>query len=137
PVRVEIGPKDLESNMVTIVRRDTLEREIVARSEATTRITDLLVRLTRNIKQREAEFLQSRVNRVETLEEAKKVIGQRIGVVELPWCGLEECGKFLEEELTGSVLGTPEDLQSLEDVEGVCFTCNKRATTIMRFARTY
>lgn len=137
PVRVEIGPKDLETNTVILVRRDTLEHEIVPRSEATTRITDLLVRLTRDIKQREAEFLQSRVNRVETLEEAKEVVGQRIGVVELPWCGLEECGKFLEEELTGSVLGTPEDLQSLEDIEEICFACGKRATTIMRFARTY
>ncbi|MFQ6123063.1 MAG: proline--tRNA ligase [Candidatus Heimdallarchaeota archaeon] len=137
PVRVEVGPTDLETNSVTLVRRDTLKREIVPRLEATTRITDLLVRLTRDIKQREAKFLQSRIYRVKTLEEAKEVVGQRIGVVELPWCGLEECGKFLEEELTGSVLGTPEDLQNFEDVEGVCFACGKRAITIMRFARSY
>jgi len=137
PVRVEIGPKDLENYTVTLVRRDTLFREIVPQTEATTRITDLLVRLAQNIKQREAEFLQSRIHRVETLEDARKVIEQRIGVVEVPWCGLEECGLSLEEELTGSVLGTPEDLQRPQEVEGVCFACDKRATTIMRFARTY
>jgi prolyl-tRNA synthetase len=137
PVRVEIGPKDLEKDSVTLVRRDTLERDLIPQNEATSRITDLLVRLARNIKKKEVEYLHARVRRVENIEDAKHVIEQQIGVIELPWCGLDDCGRVLEEEMTGSVLGTPEDLQDPYEVEDACFACKKKATQIIRFARTY
>jgi len=137
PVRAEIGPKDLENDTITLVRRDTLEREVVQRSEATSRITDLLVRLTQSIKQRETDYIQSHVHRVESIEAAKEIIEQRLGVVELHWCGQETCGRSLENELTGAVLGTPEDLQHSQDGEGICFACGNQSTTLMRFARTY
>ena len=86
------------------------------------------------LKERAWKFLKGRVHRVESLEEGKVAIEKRSGVVEMPWCFSEECGKKVEEELGASVLGSPIENVS---VERPCIVCGNKAKTLIRVAKTY
>lgn len=84
------------------------------------------------------EFLESHIKRVDTIEEAKAVFEDRRGIVEIPWCGEEECGLRMEEELDAKMLGIPYPEEKAKAPEGKkCPVCGREAKFIARFARTY
>ncbi len=79
--------------------------------------------------------MNAHVYRVNQLEEAKRLLRKKAGIVEILWCGNAECGHKLEEEVNARVLGTPIDLE--ETVAGNCVVCGKKAKEIMRTAVAY
>ncbi|MFW6121833.1 MAG: proline--tRNA ligase [Petrotogales bacterium] len=130
PLRVEIGPRDLEKNEIVIVRRDTTEKKSVSRTEAEKTIKDELDNIASNLLEKANNLLQENIHRVLTVDEAKN----KKGIVELPWCGDEECALEVEDILGGSTLGEP--LEKIECID-TCPVCGKTAKTWMRFAKTY
>jgi len=135
PVRIEIGAKEAEGGYVTLVRRDTLEKASVPIGEIVEAVGQALEGLYGNLRERAWEFLRSRVRRTTSLEEAKDWVAGRRGVVEVPWCGREECAVHLEDELEAKALGTP---WPLEEAEGAsCPVCGRPAITWMRYAKSY
>ena len=135
PIRVEIGPKDVEKEQATLVRRDTLEREEVPLDRLVERVKELLDQLGRDLRERAWAWMRERVRAVASTEEARKVLEEQGGVVVLPWCGDEECGKRMEEEVDARVLGTPEDEEPKPI--GPCPICGREAKTVLRLAKTY
>jgi prolyl-tRNA synthetase len=135
PIRIEIGPRDLEKNEVTIVRRDTLERQSFAMDDIEATVNELMEKMTLDLQQKAWQWMRQRILRVNSLEEARKLLKKRAGVVEVLWCGNPECGHKLEEEVNARVLGTPEDLE--EKIEGKCAACGKKAKDSLRAAIAY
>jgi len=135
PVRVEIGPRDVEKGQVTLVRRDTLERTEVPVAEAVGAVRALLEDITRALKERAWSWMLERVRAVADTGEAREILEERGGVVELPWCGDDDCGRQMEEEVDARVLGTPEDVEPKP--AGPCPICGREAKTVLRLARTY
>jgi len=135
PIRLEIGPKDAETKEVTIVRRDTLERRRCSLSEFTEEIHRIAEAITKNTAKRAWEWLKEHVKIVESLDEAKKLMEERYGIVELRWCGDNKCGMKMEEKVGARVLGTPID-NTLE-VEGECALCGRKAENVIRMAIAY
>ena len=135
PIRVEIGPRDVEKKQATLVRRDTLEREEVPLDRLVERVKELLDQLGRDLRERAWAWMRERVRAVASTEEARKVLEEQGGVVVLPWCGDEECGKRMEEEVDARVLGTPEDEEPKPI--GPCPICGREAKTVLRLAKTY
>ena len=76
------------------------------------------------------KLLENSIHRVNTIEEAK----EKEGIVELPWCGKEDCALEIENILEGNTLGEP-----IEEVKckNTCPICNNPAKTWMRYAKTY
>ncbi len=137
PLRVEVGPRDVEKETAVLARRDTLEKIEVRREKIKEEVRKALNEIQENLYIRAKEFLDGHIKRVETIEEAKRVFEDRRGVVEIPWCGKEECGLKMEEELDAKMLGVPYPEDS-DDVKGKkCPVCGREAKFIARFARTY
>ena len=136
PVRIEVGAREAAEETVVLARRDTLEKEKIPLSRLAERLPRLFEEIRANLRDRAWQWLRSSVHRAETIEEAREIIEQRRGVVELPWCGREQCGKQLEELVDAGVLGSP--LQPPEWVRGHrCPVCGRPAVTSIRLAKKY
>lgn len=136
PVRLEVGMREAESETVVVVRRDTLEEQTVKLSELIVLIRRLFDEIRENLRKRAWDWLVSHVSRVESIDEARRVLAEKKGVVELPWCGREDCGHKLEELVDAGSLGSP--LEKPEWVKGKkCPVCGLPAVTSMRLARKY
>ncbi|MCD6523381.1 MAG: proline--tRNA ligase [Thermococcus sp.] len=137
PLRIEVGPRDVEGRKAVLARRDTFEKVIVERDAIIEEVKKTLDAIHENLYQRAKEFLEGHIKRVDTIEEAKAVFEDRRGIVEIPWCGSEECGLKMEEELDAKMLGIPYPEEKARIEGKKCPLCGREAKFIARFARTY
>jgi prolyl-tRNA synthetase len=135
PIRIEVGPRDVEKMEVTIVRRDTLERQTCKMSELVPVVQKLVEKVKRELWRKALQWMKAHVHRVESLEEAKKLLRKRAGVVEVLWCNRAECGHRLEEEVDARVLGVPVDIEG--KIDGKCVVCGEKAEHVVRAAIAY
>ncbi len=135
PVRVEIGPRDVENNEATFVRRDTLTRQTCKTDELEDVVIGLLEKMTVDLKEKAWRWMRKHVYRVDDLSRAKQLLKDRAGVVEVFWCGRDECGRNLEEEINARVLGVPEDDEG--EIDGHCILCGRKAVQLVRLAQAY
>jgi prolyl-tRNA synthetase len=135
PIRIEIGPRDVEKNEVTIVQRETLERQVFKMDNIETAINELMEKIAVDLQQKAWQWMSQYIHRVNNLEEARKLLRKRAGILEVLWCGNPECGHKLEEEVNARVLGTPQDLE--EKIDGKCMACEKKAKDLLRAAIAY
>jgi prolyl-tRNA synthetase len=91
PIRIEIGPRDLENNQCVIVRRDTLEKNKLPVSNVREYVQNLLDEIQNNILKRSEELLISNTHSVNSYEEFKDVISNKRGFVHAHWCGNPDC----------------------------------------------
>lgn len=125
PVRIEIGPRDVQNRVVTLVTRDGEKREI-SRGQLD-QIYDELAAFDRRIAARAERFRDQHIHILNTLE-------KREGIIQVPWCGREKCGLTMEEEVDMSSLGIPHPEPA---VEGVCPVCGEEARHWLRLAKSY
>ena len=135
PVRIELGPREVEEGFVTVARRDTLEKVTIPRGELIDSLRRLMNEIYENLKERAWKFLRERILRTDNLESAREWIAGRRGVVELPWCGGDECAAELEKELDAKSLGTPWPREGAEGYR--CPVCGRESITWMRYSKTY
>jgi len=130
PIRIEIGPRDVEKDQVVIVRRDNSEKIFVKDKDLLEKINETLNEITKNLYNKGKKILDENLQRIETIEKAKNLKG----IVELPWCGNKDCALEIESILDKNTLGEP-----VEEVKcnQKCPICNKKAKTWMRYAKTY
>ncbi len=137
PIRIEIGPRDIEKNEVTIVRRDTLERETCKIENLGNELRVIMEKMALEMRREAWEWLEKHTYRTSNLEEAKQLIKERAGIIEVPWCGAPGCGQELEEIIDARILGTPEEEETQQEIDDKCILCNKTAKTLIRIALTY
>ncbi len=130
PLRIEIGPRDIENQQYTLVRRDTQEKTTIPYKEVTKKIPEILKNIQQNLHTQAKTLKDKNIHRVQTINEAQKLQG----IIELPWCGIEECAQEIETILDGNTLGEPIEK---EPCEPPCPQCGKQAVTWMRYAKTY
>ncbi len=135
PIRIEIGPREAREGKVVLARRDTLERITIKLESLEAELTKLKDDIEENLRRRAWDYLKSRILRTSDVEKAKEWVANREGVVEIPWCGRDECAHELEDKLEAKSLGTPYPRQ---DAKGeACPVCGSPAVTWMRYAKTY
>lgn len=132
PLRIEIGPKDVEERALTIARRDTGERIVVKIEEGPVEIRRLFSKIRENLKKRAWERFRQRIVDIESVDELKKAIENR-KVSRAGWCKDSTCGHKIE-DLGYKVLGIP---YRSEKIKGSCIVCGRRAKTIMYIGRSY
>jgi prolyl-tRNA synthetase len=135
PIRIEIGPKDLQKDQVIVVRRDTFKKEAYKTGDLKTHIPQIIDQMTKDLRNKAWKWLKTHIFRVDNLQEANELLKRRAGIIELPWCGEEACGHELEEQVKAKVLGTPVD--SPEETTGQCAICGKESTKLVRVAVAY
>ncbi len=135
PLRIEVGPRDIENNKIVVVRRDNQEKEFLDYDETTIAdtIKDTLDNIAHDLKQSADEFQNVKTHSVENLDQVKKTINKKGGIVTFNWCGDTDCGQQMEEEFGIDVLGTQES--DISDVD--CINCGKKAQYKALVAKTY
>jgi len=130
PLRIEIGPKDVEKNELTIARRDTTKKKSISLKDAEKAIQTELQSLEKTLYENAEKLLNENIHNVKMIEEAK----EKIGIIALPWCGNKDCALKIENVLEGNTLGEPIENAECRDP---CPVCGGPAKTWMRYAKSY
>jgi prolyl-tRNA synthetase len=131
PVRIELGPKDIEKDQAVLVRRDTGEKEFVLRKELTVRLRALLKEIQENMLRQATEFRDANTRRAKTYREFKEILEEKRGFVLAPWDGTEETEQRIKEETKATIRLLP-----FEREEGEDLISGKKGETAV-FARAY
>lgn len=134
PVRVTIGPKDLENNQVEIARRDTLEKSLVNIEGLSVYITELLQEIQNSIFKKAKERMNSLITPVDTYEDFKKVLDEKGGFVSAHWDGTIEVEEKIKTETKATIRCIPFD--AVEE-NGVCIYSGNPSKKRVLFARAY
>ncbi|MGC3947469.1 MAG: proline--tRNA ligase [Chryseolinea sp.] len=134
PVRLAIGPRDLENGTVEVARRDTKTKQVVKLSDVVTAIPGLLEEIQQNIYQRALTFRDSHITRVETYDEFKKTLDDKGGFVSAHWDGTMETEAAIKGETKATIRCIP--LSATEEA-GICIYSGKPSTRRVLFARAY
>lgn len=124
PIRIEIGPRDIENNVVTIAIRDGIKKKI-ERSKLE-KIGEELKEYDKRLYKKAEDFLLKNIHILKEIEKKE-------GIIELPWCGEKECGIKMEEMLEMKSLGIPIGKECNEK----CAICKKNAKLWLRLAKSY
>jgi prolyl-tRNA synthetase len=131
PVRVELGPKDIEKGQAVLVRRDTGEKEFVSRNGLSERLRVLLTEIQDNMLRQATEFREANTRRAETYGEFKEIIEEKRGFVEAPWDGTEETEQKIKEETKATIRLLPFEREEGKDL------LSGKPGQIAIFARAY
>lgn len=134
PLRVEIGPKDIEQNQCVIVRRDTREKVIVSLDELENKIGEMLEQMQKDMFERAKAHRESHTVVATTWEDFKEAIREQRGFVKSMWCGCKECEEAIKEETTASTRCMPFEQEKLADT---CVHCGKPAKAMVYFGKAY
>ena len=138
PLRIEIGSKEVNTGTVTLADRLERKRKQVPLDEVVKHVKEELCEIGKRIRKRARQWFETKIFRVRDLDEARKVLSETKGVLEIPWCGKEECGHAFEDMLDVKVLGSP--LSSIEKINignAKCPICGGKALTLIRLAKQY
>jgi len=134
PLRLEIGPRDIENEKMVILRRDTLNKETIDYQEETliNDLNNILNEIKENLKNKAWNKFQDNIRPAESLEEAGNILKDKKGIISFQWCGDESCGKAIEEYVKVDILGVGE-----ESLDGKCINCGAPAKNLAFLAKTY
>ncbi|GCD08576.1 proline--tRNA ligase 2 [Clostridium tagluense] len=134
PLRLEVGPKDIEKNQVVLVRRDTREKIIVPIPELESLVPEILKDIQNSLLEKARNIQNKRTFSTTTVEELKNLLDKTLGFVDAPWCGDLAC-----EENVKEVAGASSRCMPLDQPEkkGVCLCCGKPAKAIVTWGRAY
>ncbi len=132
PIRIEIGPRDLEKNVVTLVRRDTLEKIETNIENVLEKVTELLKEIQQNMYDKALKRRDSMIYQAKTKDEFQKIAKEKSGFILIDWCGNTECEEQIKEETGLKSRCIKEDVNI-----GTCAYCNKPAKHKIYFGRQY
>ena len=135
PVRIEIGPKDIEKAQVVVARRDTRDEIVAADGELSApRSRICSTRFSRRCCERALKFREEHTTRAATYDEFKSAMEGRPGFVIAGWCGSGECEATIKAETQATLRNIP---FGSENVAGTCVKCGKPAEGEAWFAKAY
>jgi len=138
PLRIEIGSKEVNTGTVTLADRLERKRKQVPLDEVVKHVKEELCEIGKRIRKKAKQWFETKIFRIRDLDEARKVLSETKGVLEIPWCGKEECGHAFEDILDVKILGSP--LSSIEKINidnAKCPICGGKALTLIRLAKQY
>ena len=133
PLRLEIGPRDIENGVVTVVRRDNGEKSVVKNEELEGVIKRLLSDVHESMYRKAEAFRDSRIKEAHTLDELKKYLDEG-NFVKAMWCGSQECELKVKELMQATIRIMPFDQTPIDDK---CIADGSPAKKLVIFARAY
>ncbi|HYG04114.1 MAG TPA: proline--tRNA ligase [Chryseosolibacter sp.] len=134
PVRLAIGPRDLENGTVEVARRDTKTKQVVKLEEVEAAIPALLDDIQKNIYNRALQFRNDHITEVNSYEEMKKVLDEKGGFVSAHWDGTVESETLIKEETKATIRCIPLDAK---EEQGKCIRTGNPSNRRVFFARAY
>ena len=134
PVRIAIGPRDLEQGTVEVARRDTKEKTVYQMTDLTLKIEHLLSQIQDNIYKKALDFRDSNTYNVDTWDEFMKALDEKGGFIMAHWDGTPESEQRIKELSKATVRCIPLDNRK---EEGKCILTGKPSVQRVLFARSY
>ena len=134
PIRIAIGPRDLENNVVELARRDTLEKKSIPMNEITNHIKIILEDIQNNLFDRANSFREERITAVETFDEFKSILSSKGGFISAHWDGTSETEQSIKKETKATIRCIP---FSKNIKAGYCVYSGKPSPQRVLFAKAY
>jgi len=134
PVRLEVGPRDLENGVVTVFRRDTLEKFTLPLEGLAEKLAELLEDIQKTMFRQAKEFRDARTKTVHNMEELETAVQD--GFAKAMWCGEQACEDEIKEKFNASSRNMPFD-QEGNTFGDTCVCCGRKARKVMYFAKAY
>lgn len=134
PLRLEVGPKDIEKQQVVLVRRDTGEKVIVSNENLESQILEILEDIQRNLFEKAMRHREQKTYTANNFEELKETFNNKTGFVQAMWCGDRACEDYIKEE-TGATSRCIPFEQEPHSAQCVC--CEEKATHLVIWAKAY
>ena len=134
PIRVEIGPKDIEANKCVICRRDTGEKIEVSLDELEQKAEEILDRIQKEMLERARTHRDAHTYEAKNMEELRKIFAETTGFVKAMWCGEQGCEDQIKEELAVTSRCMPFEQ---EQIGTVCVCCGKPAKKMVYWGKAY
>ena len=134
PIRVEIGPKDIEANKCVICRRDTREKIEVSLDELEVKAGEILDKIQVEMLERARAHRDSHTYVAKNMDEFRKIFAEKSGFVKAMWCGDQACEDQIKEELAVTSRCMPFEQENLADT---CVCCGKPAKKMVYWGRAY
>lgn len=134
PVRVEMGPRDIEAGQAIIVRRDTREKTTVAIESLADEIKNILDKMQTEMLERARTHREAHTYVATNYDEFKDVVANKPGFVKAMWCGDQACEDKIKEETTATSRCMPFEQEHLSDV---CVCCGRPAKKMVYWGKAY
>lgn len=134
PVRIAIGPKDLEKGTVELARRDTLEKQFVNRDDVVSVVEGLMIEIQENLYNKALNYRTEHTTKVETYDAFKKVLEEKGGFISAHWDGTVETEEQVKNETKATIRCIP--ITSEEEL-GSCMVTGKPSKRRVLFAKAY
>jgi prolyl-tRNA synthetase len=134
PVRLAVGPRDIENNTVEVARRDTLTKEVVSIDGVDAYVADLLDQIQENIYKKALDFRAEKTTVVDTYDEFKKVLEEKGGFILAHWDGDSDTEQKIKEQTKATIRCIPLDG---DKTPGKCMVTGKPSKQRVLFAKAY
>ena len=134
PVRIELGPRDIENGKCVVVRRDTLEKIDVNLNELKEKLSEILESIQKNMYDECAKRVKEKTTIATNMDEFSKNLEENQGYVKAMWCGSDECEEKIHEETGAKSRCIPFEQEHISDT---CVYCGKPADKMVMWGRQY
>ncbi len=134
PMRIEIGPKDIEAGQAVLVRRDTGEKSVVSLSDLPSAVDELLLQIQNDMLAKARAHRDSHTYEATDYEVFKETVANKPGFVKAMWCGELACEEKIKEDTGASSRCMPFEQES---ISGSCVCCKKPAKSLVYWGKAY
>lgn len=133
PLRIELGPRDIENNVVTLVKRHNGEKETISINDLAKRLETIIPEIHKEMYEKSYQYLLDHITEVHSIEELNKAL-EKGGYAKMMWCGDRECEDKIKELTNATARCMPFNQMPIGDR---CPICGKKATKVVLFAKAY
>jgi prolyl-tRNA synthetase len=134
PLRLEVGPKDIENGQVILARRDTGEKIIVPIDKIDEKLVEILDDIQKNLYQKASQHREERTSIAINIDQLKHILETKPGFVKAMWCGNRECEDTVKEETGATSRCLPFEQEAVSDK---CVCCGDKANQMVYWAKAY
>jgi len=134
PLRIELGPKDIENNQAVLVRRDTREKKVVSLDNIAEEVKEMLAIIQDALFQKALKHREETTSVAKDFDELKDIAQNKPGFIKAMWCGDEECELKIKEETTVTSRCIPFEQEEISDK---CVCCGKPAKKMLYWGKAY
>ncbi len=132
PLRIEIGPRDIENKQFVVVKRTSREKLFIPLSSEPEKLKEILDDIQNELFIKAKTFLETNTHQTENYDEFKSIMNDKRGFIKAPWCGEQRCELKIKEDTTATIRAINEDARGEK-----CIVCGKPAKSIPYFAKAY
>lgn len=136
PVRIEVGKKEVESNTITLIRRDNKEEFLSDMYKSPKELDNILKSIQSDMYKKALLEFQKRLSEARNLDELKRIINEKGGLVKTEWCGKQDCADNVKTETKGGeIIGVPFDVK--DKPSSNCVWCKNKSRYVVYVGNTY